>query len=166
MADGGREFRLDRFLAGDRGVCAVATLLEVVAYYVPWLDNALDTIAVPAATVAGVVVTAASIVEVDPLLRWTLAIVAGGGVAATVKTGMAGVRLGTTATTAGTANPVVATIEWLSSLAMSFLSLVLPILAALIALIVTLVLLRFAIRLCKFLLTRPPRKATAAKGDS
>jgi len=31
---------------------AVAAILEIVAYYVPWLDNLLDTVATPAAVVA------------------------------------------------------------------------------------------------------------------
>ena len=38
---------------------ATATAVEVAAYYVPWLDNALDALAAPAAVIAGVVATAA-----------------------------------------------------------------------------------------------------------
>ncbi len=34
-------------------VFAVATVLEIVAYYVVWLDNLLDTIATPAPAAAG-----------------------------------------------------------------------------------------------------------------
>src|SRR5947207_9549521 len=37
---------------------AVATVLEILAYYVPWIDNLLDVIAGPAAVTAGIVVTA------------------------------------------------------------------------------------------------------------
>ena len=66
---------------------ATATVLEVGAYYVPWLDNVLDTAATPAAITAGVVTTAAVTPELSPLLRWTLAIVAGGGAAGLVQAG-------------------------------------------------------------------------------
>ncbi|MEZ4833063.1 MAG: DUF4126 domain-containing protein, partial [Caldilineaceae bacterium] len=65
----------------------VATVIEIAAYYVPWLDNLLDSIATPAAIVAGAVITASVVGDVSPLLRWSLAAIAGGGVAATVQAG-------------------------------------------------------------------------------
>jgi phosphoglycerol transferase MdoB-like AlkP superfamily enzyme len=64
-----------------------ATVLEVSAYYVPWVDNLLDTIATPAAVVAGTMATASVVTDMSPLLRWTLAVIAGGGLAAVVQTG-------------------------------------------------------------------------------
>ena len=57
---------------------AVATVLEVGAYYVPWIDNLLDTIASPCAVIAGVLVSAATFTEMDPIVKWSLAIIAGG----------------------------------------------------------------------------------------
>src|SRR5207237_6409471 len=64
---------------------AVATCLEVGGYYIPWLDNLLDTIASPAAIIAGTIITASLITDVSPFLKWTLAIIAGGGAAGTVQ---------------------------------------------------------------------------------
>ena len=125
----------------------VATVLEIGAYYVPWLDNLLDTAATPAATIAGVLVSAAFIADMHPLLAWSVAIIAGGGVAGSIKTGLVGIRVGSTATTAGAANPVLTTFEWIASLAMSLLSILLPILAALLALVMAALLLGFAYRL-------------------
>ena len=55
---------------------SVATALEIAAYYIPWLDNLLDTIATPAAAVAGIIVTAACVDGMSPLLKWSLAVVA------------------------------------------------------------------------------------------
>src|SRR5438067_3098081 len=63
----------------------VATVLEVGAYYIPWLDHFLDTLATPAAIVAGIVVTASMVSDVSPFLKWTLAVIAGGGVAGSVQ---------------------------------------------------------------------------------
>ena len=76
-------------------VFAAATLLEVLAYYVPWIDNLLDVVAGPAAVVAGIVITASVVTDVDPLLRWSLAVIAGGGAAAATQgaTTMAAPRL-------------------------------------------------------------------------
>lgn len=108
---------------------AVATVLEIGAYYVPWLDNLLDSAAGPLAVVAGVVVSAAVLTDLDPLLKWTLAIVAGGGAAGAVQAATTGVRALSSTTTLGIANPIVATAELGGSLALSLLSLLLPALA-------------------------------------
>lgn len=105
---------------------ATATVLEVAAYYVPWLDNALDTIAAPTAVVAGVVASASVMTDLPPLVKWSVAIV-GGGLAAGVVAGSTSlVRLKSTAATAGLANPVVATTELTAALVTSLLAIVLP----------------------------------------
>jgi Domain of unknown function (DUF4126) len=102
----------------------------VGAYYVPWLDNVLDTAAAPDAIAAGVITTAAVTPELSPLLRWTLAIVAGGGVAGIVQAATALLRVKASAFTAGMGNPVLATGELMGSLALSVLALIVPLLAA------------------------------------
>jgi hypothetical protein len=134
---------------------ATATVLEVGAYYVPWLDNLLDTVATPAAITAGVVTTAAVTPELSPLLRWTLAIVAGGGAAGLVQGGSALLRLKSSTFTAGAGNPVVATGELLGSLALSVLGLLAPLLAGAVVVLVLVVLTR---RLVGFLRERPRAK--------
>lgn len=108
---------------------AVATVLEVTAYYVPWLDNLLDSIATPAAVVAGTIVTASMVSGMSPYLQWTLAVIAGGGAAGLVQSATVVTRAASTATTGGLANPLVATGEWILSLVMSFLTIVVPVLA-------------------------------------
>ncbi len=120
-----------------------ATLLEVAAYYVPWVDNALDTVATPAAVIAGVIVSAACLTEMDPLLKWSVAIIAGGGTAGAVKVGASGLRVGSTATTAGVGNPILSTLEWLGSLLLSAMSVLVPILAALVAVVLVVLGIRF-----------------------
>ncbi len=109
---------------------ATATVLEVSAYYVPWLDNLLDTIATPTAVVAGVIAWAAVTPELSPLLRWTLAIVAGGGAAGLVQSSTALLRFQSSGFTGGLANPVLATAELLGSLALSVLGVLAPALGA------------------------------------
>lgn len=109
----------------------LATVLEVGAYYVPWLDHALDVLASPAAVVAGSVMVAAMAVDMDPFVRWTLAIIAGGGLAATVQTGTVAARGMSTSFTGGLSNPIVATGELGGALATSAVSLVAPWLALL-----------------------------------
>ena len=101
---------------------AVATALEVGAYYIPWLDNLLDTIATPAAVVAGAVISASVFTGMDPFLRWTLAIIAGAGAAGAVQTASVVTRAASTATTGGFGNFVVATGELILSVIASILA--------------------------------------------
>jgi hypothetical protein len=120
---------------------ALALALEVTAYFVPWLDMALDTIALPLATIAGTGLMALATSHFDPLLQWSLAIVAGGGTAATVR-GMSGLtRLISTATTGGLTNFIVAIAELLGAIALSVLALTMP----LVVVVVVLVLLAIAL---------------------
>ena len=107
----------------------VATILEVAAYYVPWLDHLLDVLATPAAVVAGVVMTASVITGLDPMMKWTLALIAGGGIAATVQALTVGGRKASLLTTGGLANPVVATAELGGSVALTLLAIALPLVA-------------------------------------
>jgi hypothetical protein len=122
---------------------ATATVLEVSAYYVPWLDHVLDAIGTPAAVLAGVIATAAVVGDLPPVLRWSLAVVAGGGLAGTVQGATVLARLKSGVTTGGLANPVVATGELLGSTVTSVLAIVLPLLAF--VLVVALVLVVFAV---------------------
>jgi hypothetical protein len=108
---------------------ATATILEVIAFYVPWLDHALDTIASPAAVVAGMVVSASVLGDLPPLLKWTAIVIGGGGAAAIVQGSTVALRAGSGVTTAGLANPLVATTELVGSTATSLLAIVLPVLA-------------------------------------
>lgn len=112
-----------------------ATLLEIIAYYVPWLDNALDSIATPAAVTAGTLMTASMITELDPFLRWSLAIIAGGGVAGTIQGSTVFSRSISSTTTGGLANPLLSTAELGSSLLTALLAILLPLLTATLALL-------------------------------
>jgi hypothetical protein len=103
-----------------------ATLLEVGGYYVPGVDHFLDAIATPAAVVAGTLLGAAFIADFDPWLRWSLALIAGGGLAGLVQATTVAARFSSAAATAGLANPVVATGELAGASLLSVASVVLP----------------------------------------
>ncbi len=108
---------------------AVAAVLESLAYYIPWLDNLLDTIASPLAVVAGILLFAASMTEMDPFLKWSLAIIAGGGSAAIVQGGTVLTRAASTTTTGGLANFVFSTLETIAGFFFSMMSVIVPVLA-------------------------------------
>src|SRR5262252_1528160 len=113
---------------------SVAALAEVLAYYVPVVDNLLDALATPAALIAGTIVSAAVMTDVPPMVKWTAAVVAGGGIAGLTQ-GLTGIlRAHSTVLTGGLGNPVIATAELGGALLISFLALAAP--AAAIALVI------------------------------
>jgi hypothetical protein len=107
---------------------SVATVVEVGGYYIPWVDHLLDTMATPAAIVAGTVITAAMVSNMSPLMKWTLAVIAGGGAAGLIQGTTVLARGASTATTGGLGNPFVATIELGGALFTSILALLAPVL--------------------------------------
>lgn len=121
---------------------ATATALEIAAYYVPWLDHALDVIASPVAVIAGVLVAAAVLTDLPPALRWSIAVVAGGGATAVTQAASVLLRLKSTALTGGLGNPGVATAEWVGAAVVSLIALAVPLAALALAAATVVLLLR------------------------
>src|SRR2546425_1557969 len=90
---------------------SVATAVEIAGYYIPWVDHLLDTIATPAAIIAGTLVTASLLTDISPFAKWTLAIIAGGGAAGLVQGTTVVARGASSAGTGGLGNPLLATAE-------------------------------------------------------
>jgi hypothetical protein len=109
-------------------VFGTATLVEVLAYFIPWLDHLLDLIASPAAIIAGIITTASMVMDVSPFLKWTLALIAGGGAAAIVQGATVAMRTKSSVLTAGTGNVFVSSLELVGSIITSLLAIIVPIL--------------------------------------
>ncbi len=105
---------------------ATATLLEVLAYYIPWLDHALDVIATPAAVLAGIIVSASVLADLPPILKWGAALI-GGGVAGITQGASLLLRLKSTFFTGGIGNPLVSTAELIAALLLALLALLVPV---------------------------------------
>ena len=136
------------WLTGDAALIAlsIATALEIGGYYVPWIDNLLDTVATPAAAVAGTLVASSMLVDMDPMLQWALGAIAGGGTALGVQGLTVGVRALSTASTGGVGNPVVATAETGTATGLAVLALTLPLVAVTLVIVGVIVLARFVYR--------------------
>ena len=131
---------------------SVAALAEILAYYIPGVDNLLDALATPAAVVAGTIVSAAVITDVPPIVKWTAAVIAGGGVAGVTQGVTAILRAKSTILTGGVGNALISTAEFVGAVLVSVLALAAP----LAALGVVIVFLWLAIRLIRYLLGGPP----------
>ena len=110
-------------------IFGIATVVEIAAYFIPYVDNLLKTISIPISAIAGIVVTAAVITDISPVLRWPLAIIAGGGVASVTSLISNGAHNTSTVFSGGIANPVVSAGETLVSVIMSVLSILFPLVA-------------------------------------
>jgi len=120
----------------------VATVIEVFAYFIPWVDNLLDSIAVPLAAIAGTAVMVSTVAGLDPVVTWSLAIIAGGGTATAIKGAGAAGRLASSATTGGLGNPIVATVETGTAAVVSVASVFAPMLAAILVIVILFIIFR------------------------
>jgi hypothetical protein len=120
---------------------ALATVLEIIAYYVPWLDNVMDTIASPVSIIAGTIVTASVITDMPPSLKWMVAIIAGGGIAGLLQGSTAVLRAKSSLFTGGIGNAAIATFELAGSVITSLLAIILPVMGFILVVILAVYLL-------------------------
>jgi len=128
---------------------SVAAVAEVLAFYIPVLDNLLDALSTPAALIAGTIVSAAVMSDVPPMVKWTAAIVAGGGIAGLTR-GVIGIaRAHSTVATAGLGNPVISTAELVGAVLIVVLAFMAPVVAIALVILFLLVVIRLARRLLR-----------------
>lgn len=120
----------------------VATIIEIFAYFIPFVDNLLDSVAVPLAAIAGTAVMVSTVADLDPVVTWSLAIIAGGGTATAIKGAGATSRLASSATTGGLANPVVSTLETGTAMVVTTASIFAPFIAAILVIIILFIIFR------------------------
>ncbi|WP_063881405.1 DUF4126 domain-containing protein [Spirosoma spitsbergense] len=137
----------------------VATMLEVGAYYVPWLDNVLDTIATPTSIIAGTILSTSFLHIDNPVLHWGLGLILGGSSAGIVQAGTSLLRLGSSATTGGLANPVVASGENIASIVLSICSILLPLVTAIVIGLILLFIMSQLAAKRKIWFSRTPKQA-------
>jgi hypothetical protein len=105
-----------------------AAVFETLAYYIPGVDHVLDVIASPATLAAGVVASAAVMIDIPPSVMWPVAVIAGGGAAGLTKGSTALLRAKSGALTGGLANPVVSTVETVGATGIALFAIILPVL--------------------------------------
>lgn len=151
------------WIGGDAALIAfsVATLIEIAAYFVPWVDNLLDGIATPTAVIAGVLASASVFTDMSPILRWSVAAFGGGTAALGVQAVTVAGRQLSSVTTLGLGNSVVALLEAMSSAALAVVAVLLPFVAAILLVVL-------AVVAAKWLLFRqaPPRGAAGRAGSA
>ncbi len=114
----------------------VASVVEVLAYYIPFVDNLLDTIATPLSVVAGTLLMTSVFPAESEWMKWIAGVLVGGGAAAIIQSGSALTRLFSSGVTGGISNPLISTGEGVAATGFSILSLFIPIITAIIVLVI------------------------------
>ncbi len=125
----------------------IAMVIEIAAYYIPFVDHLLDTLSIPLSTIAGSVLFASQFTDIGTFPQWAFALIAGGGTAAVISSGFAGVRAASTATTGGLGNSAVSSAETAGAGIMSVLAMALPIIAFIAAVLMVIFALIFSRKL-------------------
>lgn len=125
-------------------ILSIAMLFETLSYYIPFVDNIMDSMAIPLSAIAGTLLFCSQYAESNDMLKWGLSLIAGGGSAATISTALSGIRVASSATTAGVGNSVLSTVENTLATIMSTLAVFLPLIAACLVIVLLFVLFRFS----------------------
>jgi len=118
-------------------VFGLAAALEVAAYFIPFFDHLLDVASQPAATIAGAVLMAATLIDLPAWVQWPVAVIVGGGTAGLIQGATGALRVGSTMTTAGFANPLFSFFETGAATVLALVAIAVPLVA--LALVVWLV---------------------------
>ena len=136
---------------------SVAAVLETAAYFFPYIDNLLGAAATPVKIIAGMLITASVLVEMSPMLSWTLAIMLGGGSALGGSVISSTAHAGSTASTGGFANPFLSIFESIAAFFLSILSIIVPVIAIAVFILLTVMVVKIYRRLRRKRLTFRPQ---------
>ena len=113
------------------GVLTLATIVEIAADKIPFVDHGLDAFGTIARPLAGWLAAASVFSGADATTAAVLGLIVGAPVALGVHAAKAGTRAASSATTFGLANPVLSVIEDAAALLLTFTALVVPLLVPL-----------------------------------
>ena len=119
-----------------------ALAFEVMADKIPGLDHALHAAEAFVKPVAGTLVVASVLTDVDPVMAVTLGLIAGGGVAGAVHAVRGSARVASSLLTAGLANPLLSILDDVLAAVGVVLAIFVPVVAALGAIALAIVLVR------------------------
>ncbi len=135
----------------------IAAVLETAAYFFPYIDNLLGSAATPVKILAGMLITASVMVEMSPMLTWTLAIILGGGSALGGSVVSNTAHAGSTATTGGFVNPFLSMFESIVAFVLSILSILVPVIAIVVFILITIMVVKIYRRLRRGRLAKRPQ---------
>lgn len=120
----------------------VAAIGEVLTYYIPFIDNVMDSIEMPLSIAAGTLLMTSVFPSDSEWMKWVMGFIIGGGAAATIQSGSAISRLMSSKITAGTGNWVFSTTEGISAVILSALAIFAPVFVAILMVVLIVVILR------------------------
>lgn len=113
------------------------TVLEIIGYYIPWIDNMLDLISTPLSIIAGIIILSSLLIDVNPAIKWIFSILFGGVISFNVQLMTVKARALTSVFESGFGNSVFSTIELIAALLISVLAIFQPVISLAILLLLT-----------------------------
>ena len=117
-------------------VLALSALIEIIGNLVPWIDNLLDVLATPTAIFAGTTLSAISLSEIDPGLKWILSVMSGVLITGGFQLSTITLRGFSSIFTGGLINPIISFIEDIISVGISIAIILFPILGIFLVLLI------------------------------
>jgi uncharacterized membrane protein len=118
-------------------VFSILTIVEIIGYYNPWIDNALDLLTTVLSLFSGVLIVRIFIIDTNPFLAWGISLVLGITAALTVQFLTDKARTLSTYFKSGYGNPIVSTAELFFAILFSVLTIYVNPILSLILLIIT-----------------------------
>ena len=119
-------------------VLALAALFEIIGNLFPWFDNLLDLLATPTAIIAGTILSAFSLSEIDPGLKWILSVMSGVLITGGFQLTTVSLRGFSSIFTGGFINPIISVIEDFISLLISISIIIFPIFGIILVILISL----------------------------
>tara|TARA_Y100000766_G_scaffold176125_1_gene151268 strand:- start:241 stop:822 length:582 start_codon:yes stop_codon:yes gene_type:complete len=128
-------------------VLVLAALFEIIGTFIPWLDNLLDVLATPTAIIAGISLSAVSLSEIDPGLKWILSVMSGVLITGGFQLTTVSLRGFSSVLSGGLINPIISFVENFISLGISISIILFPLFGIFIVIFIALLLRNILIRL-------------------
>ena len=106
---------------------SIATVGDVIAHEFPVVDDVLNVVEAPLVPIAATILSVSLLTDMDPLLKWGLAAIAGGGSAGALHVARSFLKSLLNASTAGVSTPVVSLVEDAAALVTPILVILAPI---------------------------------------
>jgi hypothetical protein len=118
-------------------VFLVLAIAEIIGYYNPWINNALDMLTTILSLFSGFILTKAFLADINPILSWLISIILGIPAALTVQFLTDKVRTLTAYFKSGFGDQIVATAELFLAVVFSILTIYVNVFISFVLLIIT-----------------------------
>ncbi len=117
-------------------ILALASIIEICANLIPWLDNFLDILATPTSIAAGTVLSSSCLTNFDPGLQWMLSVMSGVLITGGFQFSTVSIRGLSSIFTGGCFNPIFSIIEDFISIGITLSIILFPLIGIIVIILI------------------------------